>query len=116
MDGPVCDMYFFFSSRRRHTRCSRDWSSDVCSSDLVAAELKKIGPQLVDLKKENKVAILFSADSANAISYMPFSDHVGYMTVLRQMYDALYDLNVEPDFVSPDSTDLSTYRDRKSVV
>src|SRR5256884_1890040 len=27
-------MCFFFSSRRRHTRCSRDWSSDVCSSDL----------------------------------------------------------------------------------
>src|SRR2546429_8424332 len=26
---------FFFSSRRRHTRCSRDWSSDVCSSDLM---------------------------------------------------------------------------------
>src|SRR2546422_2531261 len=29
-------MFFFFSSRRRHTRCSRDWSSDVCSSDLPA--------------------------------------------------------------------------------
>src|SRR5687768_17948556 len=29
---------FFFSSRRRHTRCSRDWSSDVCSSDLVVFE------------------------------------------------------------------------------
>src|SRR5690606_41197674 len=28
---------FFFSSRRRHTRFSRDWSSDVCSSDLCAA-------------------------------------------------------------------------------
>src|SRR5699024_3366244 len=27
--------YFFFSSRRRHTRSKRDWSSDVCSSDLV---------------------------------------------------------------------------------
>src|SRR5207245_6633963 len=26
--------YFFFSSRRLHTRCYRDWSSDVCSSDL----------------------------------------------------------------------------------
>src|SRR5205809_3040186 len=26
---------FFFSSRRRHTICSRDWSSDVCSSDLI---------------------------------------------------------------------------------
>src|SRR5690625_7343876 len=29
-------MYFFFSSRRRHTRWPRDWSSDVCSSDLYA--------------------------------------------------------------------------------
>src|SRR5690606_39326112 len=28
--------FFFFSSRRRHTRFSRDWSSDVCSSDLNA--------------------------------------------------------------------------------
>src|SRR5690554_7492353 len=28
---------FFFSSRRRHTSCGRDWSSDVCSSDLVHA-------------------------------------------------------------------------------
>src|SRR5690606_40308628 len=30
-----CSLHFFFSSRRRHTRFSRDWSSDVCSSDLV---------------------------------------------------------------------------------
>src|SRR5205809_8063702 len=30
-------LLFFFSSRRRHTRCSRDWSSDVCSSDLALA-------------------------------------------------------------------------------
>src|SRR5207302_8339027 len=29
---------FFFSSRRRHTRFSRDWSSDVCSSDLMTAQ------------------------------------------------------------------------------
>src|SRR5690349_24498344 len=29
---------FFFSSRRRHTRSLRDWSSDVCSSDLGAAQ------------------------------------------------------------------------------
>src|SRR5690606_1954188 len=29
-------LYLFFSSRRRHTRFSRDWSSDVCSSDLEA--------------------------------------------------------------------------------
>src|SRR5690625_5376743 len=30
--------FFFFSSRRRHTRWPRDWSSDVCSSDLLAAD------------------------------------------------------------------------------
>src|SRR5687768_9727732 len=36
--------FFFFSSRRRHTRCSRDWSSDVCSSDL----LRLIGPIVLD--------------------------------------------------------------------
>src|SRR5438128_3034823 len=30
-------IFFFFSSRRRHTRCYRDWSSDVCSSDLPPA-------------------------------------------------------------------------------
>src|SRR6266542_2158197 len=31
--------FFFFSSRRRHTRCYRDWSSDVCSSDLQLREV-----------------------------------------------------------------------------
>src|SRR5258707_3291161 len=31
--------FFFFSSRRRHTRYWRDWSSDVCSSDLIVADL-----------------------------------------------------------------------------
>src|SRR5256884_6658493 len=35
---------FFFSSRRRHTRCSRDWSSDVCSSDLVAGSSQLVFP------------------------------------------------------------------------
>src|SRR5699024_11482687 len=32
--GLLCLVCFFFSSRRRHTRSKRDWSSDVCSSDL----------------------------------------------------------------------------------
>src|SRR5438067_4584938 len=34
---PCLSVFFFFSSRRRHTRSKRDWSSDVCSSDLVTA-------------------------------------------------------------------------------
>src|SRR2546422_5618665 len=37
---------FFFSSRRRHTRCSRDWSSDVCSSDLMLRPYGKRMPAI----------------------------------------------------------------------
>ena len=36
-DGPWHPQFLFFSSRRRHTRSDRDWSSDVCSSDLPPA-------------------------------------------------------------------------------
>src|SRR5690554_4156890 len=35
LHAPYSFFFFFFSSRRRHTRCGRDWSSDVCSSDLL---------------------------------------------------------------------------------
>src|SRR5258707_9712901 len=38
--------FFFFSSRRRHTRYWRDWSSDVCSSDLVVNVVQRRLPEL----------------------------------------------------------------------
>src|SRR5271167_2969211 len=38
----VRQMFFFFSSRRRHTRSKRDWSSDVCSSDLGGNALTQV--------------------------------------------------------------------------
>src|SRR5207253_4527383 len=49
----ACWSRFFFSSRRRHTRWPRDWSSDVCSSDLPnPAKALKIAPQtFTDLEK-----------------------------------------------------------------
>src|SRR3984893_19306073 len=37
MSAWLSGLLFFFSSRRRHTRWPRDWSSDVCSSDLLAS-------------------------------------------------------------------------------
>src|SRR5256885_5587070 len=54
-----CVVFFFFSSRRRHTRLQGDWSSDVCSSDLstspgATAQLVDEGlvqPGLVDLQR-----------------------------------------------------------------
>src|SRR5690348_17856682 len=42
-------MLFFFSSRRRHTRWTGDWSSDVCSSDLAAALARLVDPQTLVL-------------------------------------------------------------------
>src|SRR2546426_2647106 len=44
-------VFFFFSSRRRHTRLQGDWSSDVCSSDLVVRlYLRKEGLPSIPLK------------------------------------------------------------------
>src|SRR5690606_16322017 len=45
------NLIFFFSSRRRHTRFSRDWSSDVCSSDLMSrssAQVSETANQVLD--------------------------------------------------------------------
>src|SRR5712664_4996231 len=39
-------MFFFFSSRRRHTRSDRDWSSDVCSSDLHGGAVERLVPRV----------------------------------------------------------------------
>src|SRR5256885_3309111 len=39
-------MFFFFSSRRRHTRLQGDWSSDVCSSDLLEVRIKRFAREL----------------------------------------------------------------------
>src|SRR5690606_40416918 len=58
-------VFFFFSSRRRHTRFSRDWSSDVCSSDL-AVKLG-IAPVLLGVllvPEDARVAALYVVTAA----------------------------------------------------
>src|SRR5207253_5973649 len=56
--------FFFFSSRRRHTRWPRDWSSDVCSSDLHGRNGEDVvlrvpvGTQVLDEEKETVTADL----------------------------------------------------------
>src|SRR2546422_7002279 len=66
----MCDYNFFFSSRRRHTRCSRDWSSDVCSSDLFTVhKWKEYGFRLIGFwtpvfgEKSNQVVYIWGWDS-----------------------------------------------------
>src|SRR5690625_7153464 len=52
-------IFFFFSSRRRHTRWPRDWSSDVCSSDLSGIQVfSPDGQRLLDLPVPEKVGNL----------------------------------------------------------
>src|SRR5205809_972128 len=65
---------FFYSSRRRHTRCSRDWSSDVCSSDLdrlllpdrVLAMCQDLFHYLLDTGGPEQKTIIFCARDRHA--------------------------------------------------
>ena len=85
-----------------------------------AHELEKVGPHLVGLQIHNKVAILWSRDSANAIGFMPYGGPVpqwswthqaeGYDSLVQQMHHSLYDLNAGADFVFPDTKDFSEYK------
>src|SRR5699024_8844754 len=54
-------VFFFFSSRRRHTRSKRDWSSDVCSSDLlvfnVVNKRERLNPVLATLASTDNEVI-----------------------------------------------------------
>jgi beta-galactosidase len=75
-----------------------------------AGELKRIGPRLANFRPAARVAILASLDSFHGIQFMPFDDQVNYMTVLNQMYGALYRLNTGVDFVFPEQDCWSDYR------
>src|SRR5437868_12427508 len=64
VDLSMTIVLFFFSSRRRHTRSKRDWSSDVCSSDLVSCLLLTSFADLVSRSFLSAAAIFFSASDA----------------------------------------------------
>src|SRR2546422_4267670 len=78
MDGVAhvsLQFFFFFSSRRRHTRCSRDWSSDVCSSDLDKASqngesllLLRSCPRIVGVDEDVRIDQNLSAHRARPAS------------------------------------------------
>src|SRR2546430_12199859 len=65
------DLYFFFSSRRRHTRFDCDWSSDVCSSDLDALrerEREAAARESTLGRREQKLALLEAELRTSAIA------------------------------------------------
>lgn len=77
----------------------------------IGKDLEKIGDHLVNLKKKNKVAILFSNEALTAFETFGFGwgNPVKYNDILRSYYDALYKMNVGVDFVDPTSKNLEDY-------
>lgn len=76
----------------------------------IGAELRELGPALVDLRKKNKVAIYVSNRALTAFNAFRLPEGKGYNDVLRPLYDALYRMNVEVDFIHPGTEDLSHYK------
>src|SRR5690625_7473080 len=70
-------LFFFFSSRRRHTRWPRDWSSDVCSSDLKRGVCTRVGT--LTPKKPNsalrKYARVRLSNNMEVTAYIPGIGH-----------------------------------------
>src|SRR2546427_1313144 len=82
----LCGAFFFFSSRRRHTRFDCDWSSDVCSSDLVAHHARTITmsdpAQLKALIEAEKPDLVVPEIEAIATPMLEELEAAGVVTVI----------------------------------
>src|SRR5438105_10023006 len=83
--------FFFFSSRRRHTRSTRDWSSDVCSSDL---------PLATPTQADDTAAILFTSGSTGPAKGVVYTH--GVFAAQVEMLRATYG-------IEPGEIDLCTF-------
>ena len=83
---------------------------------VIGNEWKKIGDHLVDLKKKNDVAIMVSNESLTGLNWFGIQATSGengtvfYNDVVRWIYDELYRINIECDFVWPESENLEKYK------
>nr|WP_209719439.1 beta-galactosidase [Asticcacaulis solisilvae] len=79
---------------------------------VIGAEFKRLGPKLVDMTKANKVAIYVSNRALTGVNAFRFGPNgqTGYNDVVRGLYDPLYRMNVEVDFLDPSTTDFSGYK------
>ena len=83
---------------------------------VIGHEFQKIGKSLINIKKKNEVAILVSNEALTALKWFGIqataagNEGIGYNDVVRWIYDALYQMNVECDFIWPESENLSRYK------
>jgi beta-galactosidase len=101
---------------------SHDYEPDRAYAEVArtAHELQRIGPQLVGMELHNQVAILWSRDSMNAISFMPFTSSgpqwtfapptADYASLVRQFHHSLYSMDTGVDFIFPEEADFSRYK------
>ena len=81
-------------------------------------EFAKLGSHLVNLKKKNDVAVLVSNEALTALNWFRIQEQapgadaqsIYYNDVMRWMYDTLYRMNVECDFIWPESENLDQYK------
>ena len=78
----------------------------------IGKDIARLGPKLVNMRKQNRVAIYVSNRALTAFNAFKFgwASNVTYNDVVRPFYDALYRMNAEVDFVDPSVTDLSAYK------
>ena len=83
---------------------------------LIGQEFQEIGKSLINIKKKNEVAILVSNEALTALKWFGIqataagNEGIGYNDVVRWIYDALYQMNVECDFIWPESENLNQYK------
>lgn len=75
----------------------------------IGKDFQRLSPQLMDLKKSNKVAILFSNEALTAYEQFRPGPET-YNDMIRRAYDAFYRMNVGVDFVDPTSTNIENYK------
>jgi beta-galactosidase len=78
----------------------------------IGKDFERLSSHLINLKKSNKVAILFSNEALTAFNWFGFGwgTQGSYNDVLRPLYDALYRMNIGCDFVDPSSNNLESYK------
>ena len=83
---------------------------------IIGNEFSRLGSHLVNLKKKNDVAILVSNEALTALKWFEIEataagdNGIGYNDVVRWLYDALFKMNIECDFVWPESDNLDQYK------
>lgn len=85
---------------------------------IIGNEFARLGKHLVNLKKKNEVAVLVSNEALTALNWFRIQEQapgadaksIYYNDVMRWMYDTLYHMNVECDFIWPESENLDQYK------